>query len=223
MSNFTDDPYFELEKELREQTRQQKIIGHSALKKRSGRGTRKVMLPSDYLTAKEKKGLSGDVMTYNLSKPMRWAEFKFMPHDLQKQYLEKLRDEHCASQIGVTKMLGISEQSFINYCKPRGLSVFRGGTRKSAEAIAKWEAFLRGDEQTEPDPEVQHQAAPPGFPFERPKPLNTMKCTTDFTMRFSGEFDLWSFVEMVAKHISDGENVYINLHVTVNPKEEQGD
>lgn len=204
--------------------RDKKNISHSAAK-RVTRGGRTVHFPSDHLTAKQKKGMSGQVMTYNIGKPMKWVDFKYMPHDLQKKYLEKLRDEHCANQRGVAQMLGISGNAFSAYCRAHSLQVFPLGGRKGQLEKERWEAFLRGEADTDIEKTETKAAEPEEQPsrpaFSAPE-YPTMKCDTDFSMRFSGKFNLYTFMEAVSKHIENGEDVYIALRVTSNQTERQG-
>lgn len=51
----------------------------------------KCRLPSDYLTAAQKKEMNGAVKTYNIMRPMPLAEFKGMPDDLQREYLRNMQ------------------------------------------------------------------------------------------------------------------------------------
>lgn len=49
--------------------------------------------------------------TYNLSKPMTFAEFKTMPQDLQREYISKLRNTYHASAMQIGKMLGCADET----------------------------------------------------------------------------------------------------------------
>ena len=51
----------------------------------------KCRLPSDYLTAAQKKEMNGAVKTYNITRPMPLDEFKGMPDDLQREYLRNMQ------------------------------------------------------------------------------------------------------------------------------------
>ena len=67
--------------------REKKVTGYSARKQRSHCGKAGCKLPSDYLTKKEIKNMSGEVKSYRLNEPMTYAEFRLMPEDLQKTYI----------------------------------------------------------------------------------------------------------------------------------------
>lgn len=51
----------------------------------------KCRLPSDSLTAAQKREMNGAVKTYNITRPMPLDEFKGMPDDLQREYLRNSR------------------------------------------------------------------------------------------------------------------------------------
>ena len=51
----------------------------------------KCRLPSDYLTAAQKKEMNGAVKTYNITRPMPWYEFKAMPEDLKREFFRNMQ------------------------------------------------------------------------------------------------------------------------------------
>ena len=66
---------------------QKKRIARGASHMKCGSKSKKCTLPSDYLTAAQKRRLNGPVSTYKLDEPMNWESFKAMPEDLQKKYI----------------------------------------------------------------------------------------------------------------------------------------
>lgn len=232
----------ELEKELREEIRWKKNLGQQAKYKKNGVRSKKCSLPSDHLTKKQLKGLSGEVMTYNLRKPMKWSVFKRMPKDLQQQYLVKLRDEYDATAKAVAEMLGIQPNHFRKVLKDSNMgSIFqRNGGLRPGEA---WERFLNGEpepEQTQqeaPAPEQPEEvAAPPALetpdcrllqPEEAPKPVAKPEATkaagfqTTVSMQYDGPFDWYSFMQQVTKHIDDGQDVRITFIASINPERKE--
>lgn len=87
---------------------------------RSARSTRThcgkggaVKFPSDYLTKKELKAMSGEVIEYaSLKKPMSWEEFKALPEDLKKEYIISIREKFGAPDKYVAEMMGVSGKYF---------------------------------------------------------------------------------------------------------------
>ena len=76
----------EFDKDIREK----KQIGYSARRKVVG-GGRRVGLPSDSLTKKEREALNSEVRSWNTKRVMPWGTYKQMPGDLQKEYLTNMR------------------------------------------------------------------------------------------------------------------------------------
>jgi len=113
--------------------RQKKIIANSARHKIGP--TRKCTLPSDYLTKGEIEKMNGPVQTYNLSCQMTLAQYKAMPDDMQRAYMDKLA-AHGGNGVRVAGMFGISPQavrvslSAIGYKFPHAAGTKRGDTEK---------------------------------------------------------------------------------------------
>lgn len=55
-------------------------------RKRGGR-----TLPSDNLTAKQRREKNGEVKSYNITRPMPWPEFKTLPEYLKREYFRNMR------------------------------------------------------------------------------------------------------------------------------------
>lgn len=99
-----------------------------------GKGGR-VRFPSDYKTKKELKAMNGDVKTYNMNKPMSWAEFKALPEDLKITYIKKLRNEFKVPDKNVAEMMDVTRSTFCKAIKDLGLS---RGSAAAHESI-KWD------------------------------------------------------------------------------------
>jgi dUTP pyrophosphatase len=76
----------DIEDILKTDERQKKAAGRGVYHKAHGG---KVHFPSDNLTQAQIDKLSGEVKTYNLKKPLTWAEFEALPVDLKKEYIRK--------------------------------------------------------------------------------------------------------------------------------------
>lgn len=57
----------------------------------------KCRLPSDYLTAAQRKEMNGPVKTYNITRPMPLEEFKVVPDDLKREYLRNMQSYGAAA------------------------------------------------------------------------------------------------------------------------------
>lgn len=110
------------------------------------RSTRKCTLPSDYLTPTERKRRNGEMKTYNLSKPMTYAEFLAMPDDLQAQYLRSLRWRFGASDKRIAEMMGVSHPVIRKHRDRLGIRI-APGTRLPQTELNKeeWTAWVAGE------------------------------------------------------------------------------
>ena len=104
-------------------------------------------LPSDYLTAAQKRRLNGPVSTYKLDEPMNWESFKAMPEDLQKKYILNLQETYQANDKMIAKLFGKSDVTVGEHRKRLGLKP-TGKSRMTRDEVAvrdaKWEAFCNG-------------------------------------------------------------------------------
>ena len=126
---------------------QKKRIARGAAHMKRGSKSKKCTLPSDYLTAAQKRRLNGPVSTYKLDEPMNWESFKAMPEDLQKKYILNLQETYQANNDMLGKMFGVTG---VSVCKMRhALGIGAMGQSKMtrdevAVRNAKWDAFCNG-------------------------------------------------------------------------------
>ena len=124
---------------------QKKRIAHGAAHMKHNR--KGCSLPSDILTAAQKRRLNGPVNTYKLDEPMTWESFKAMPEDLQKQYILNLQNTYQANDKMIGKMFGKSDVTVGEYRKKLGINSI-GRTMiphdKKTVRDAKWAAFCNG-------------------------------------------------------------------------------
>lgn len=149
---------------------EKKRIAQGARARKCGSKSRKCTLPSDYLTAAQKKGLNGKVSTYNLSGPMTYSKFRVMPDDLQKEYLLKLRNEMGASLTAIGEMMQCSPETVRQTLIRHGLSTKL--SRMSFESKLRWDAWLKG-EQLNNDRAEAPAPAPSETPVSEDKPVPT--------------------------------------------------
>ena len=147
---------------------QKKRIARGASHMKRGSKSKKCTLPSDYLTAAQKRRLNGPVSTYKLDEPMSWESFKAMPEDLQKKYILNLQETYQANNDMLGKMFGVTG---VSVCKMRhALGIGAMGQSKMtrdevAVRDAKWNAFCNGvvggkpGDAKEPEPEIDTELA----------------------------------------------------------------
>jgi hypothetical protein len=84
---------------------ERKRNGWGAFNKKGGSRRKGCSLPSDNLTAKQRKELNGVVETLNTMKIYTWDEFKRLPNTLKEEYL-KILYEHGARALDIAEMWG---------------------------------------------------------------------------------------------------------------------
>ena len=128
-------------------TMQKKRIARGASHMKHGSKSKKCTLPSDYLTAAQKRRLNGPVSTYKLDEPMKWESFKAMPEDLQKKYILNLQETYQANDKMIAKLFGKSDVTVGEHRKRLGLNPI-GKSRMTRDEVAvrdaKWNAFCNG-------------------------------------------------------------------------------
>ena len=114
--------------------------------------------------------MSGEVHSYNLKNPMKYGEYKTMPDDLRKEYLNRLRDRYNATNLGISKMLGCSAATVGNECKRLGVK----SLGKGARATREWANFVaygtpeRKPVQLDPLEEVKEAVPPVAIEIDGP-------------------------------------------------------
>ena len=147
---------------------QKKRIARNAKYQKNGSKSKKCTLPSDYLTAKEKRALNGEVKTYCLSKPVSWNEFKEMPYNIQEEYVTKLHERFQVTMVDLGYLFGRSGKTICAYFHEHDIcnELFkRGGNRysqKRADQRNQFEKWCDGivedkcDREEMPKKEVQY-------------------------------------------------------------------
>ena len=126
---------------------QKKRIARGASRMKRGSKSKKCTLPSDYLTAAQKRRLNGPVSTYKLDEPMSWESFKAMPEDLQKQYILGLQENYGANDEMIGKMFKKSDTIALrlrNSLNIKPLGKCKLNRNEKAIRDAKWDTFCNG-------------------------------------------------------------------------------
>ena len=143
--------------EFYEEVKQKKSLVSSARHKVSGARSRKCTLPSDHLTAAQKRGLNGPVHTYAVNRPTTWAQFKEMPADLQQAHLDYVQGRFSVGLATVARLVwGVSDSCAYSYAAKRGLSYqsFRGSHNAEGFAgLKSWSGLYGEAEAPEEEPE----------------------------------------------------------------------
>lgn len=133
----------EYEKSFYEDIREKKKAASGAYH-RATRGKRAFTVhnQSDHLTKKELKKMSGEVVSF-MQKPIKWDDFRDMPLEAQRNYVQWLKDEYNATAAMISEMLEVHRSTFCVYNKEVLWLSF--STFKPTEAVKKrWQEFCNG-------------------------------------------------------------------------------
>lgn len=125
------------EKEFYRDIREKKIAATGAHHRASGnpKHGKKIMTPSDYLTAKQRKELSGPVTTVML-RPMNYTELKSYSDAEKKVYLKLLLDKFKVNRTMLANMLGVHISTVTRLLDNVGVSIPAcSGSSKSRDKI----------------------------------------------------------------------------------------
>lgn len=120
-------------------------------KKASVKGPRGCTLPSDYLTAAQKRKLNGPVESFRLDKPLSLEAFHQLPDDLKKEYLLGLQKKFLAHDMMIADLFGVTRGAVFLWRKQLGISALgRGnGAKPGGEHRAAWDKWLCGEVETD--------------------------------------------------------------------------
>ena len=92
--------------------RDRKRAAQGARAKKGGSRSKSCTLPSDALSASQKRKLNGSVESISLNSPMSWARLRELTPTLQFLYLDHLVNEHKARRVDLCAMLGVATCTF---------------------------------------------------------------------------------------------------------------
>ena len=133
-----------VERLFNQEIRDKKSIGRNAkYMNRTGKGG--VRMPSDYLSRKEKRNLNGPVTSYDMGKPMTYQNFKNMPEDLQRAYLQGIQERFHPTQRTIGELWGISHDSVGIWLRKLGVAPSGGRGKRADFDKDAWEAWIADD------------------------------------------------------------------------------
>ena len=139
----TDEEYL-----FRQTERDRKRVGRGALHKKGGSKSKKCSLPSDNLTAKELKKMSGPVVSYKMNAPVKWAEFKQWPDEIQRDYISLLVEKYSVGTPELAEMFGVKDDTVAILRRALGIGAKRGGKRPPVSR--EWRVFTGEAEEPVP-------------------------------------------------------------------------
>lgn len=149
----------DVERLFNEESRSKKRDGYGAMKRKATRGTsrKSIKFPSDYLSAKEKKKLNGEIMVSSIYKDInkipQWEEIKNMEEDKIYDLLKTVRSLHTGASL--QKYWGIRPATHyallekiglhIPKVKDKVVSKRKNAMYKNIEEVPSYDEFLDMD------------------------------------------------------------------------------
>lgn len=206
---------------------QKKNIAHSAMKRKCGSKSKKCKLPSDNISQKQWNERCGEVVSYQIGKPMTWREFGKLPKDLKEEYLNNLISEYSVNARNMADMFGVSVATIFRVVKNEELNVkFQKGRHPTGFEAEQFQKFLSGTldcaehnaPQKDEDVPVHDAEVPAVSTGDDTTPKEHGSTRLDsFTMNFSGEIN----VEMVANSLryilGSGRKARILISCEIDP------
>lgn len=119
-------------------------LARQARHKKNGSKSKKCPLSTDRMTIKQWKERNGPVISMNMNKPMIWKEFKALPSDLKKEYIENLINKYGATSGAIAEMFGVTPSFFSKYLSGGDFGItFNRYAKRSAEQKKLWAEFLK--------------------------------------------------------------------------------
>lgn len=200
---------------------QRKILARQAKHKKNGSKSRQCSLPSDRMTNKQWKERCGEVVTYDLGRPMGWIEFKSMPADMKKEYVERLIQKYSVTASDLARMFGCGATAVTKLCKSDDVGIeFHAGKRMNAEQRARFAEFLSVAEPCQPDEqrgEPKLEFADSNKQAEGGAGCDTGLMTmTNVTLRFDGPFDPSMIYNSLRQIIPADADACVDIAIKIN-------
>ena len=114
--------------------------------------------------------------------PMSWGEFKSLPKETQKEYIEFLQENYSVTAISLAEMFGVTALTVRRYLSAvHGIKFVKGRKMKPFEEQA-WDEFTDGNSAD---------------PIEQPMGLRS------FSFEFSGKLDINAICDSLRSALGD--------------------
>lgn len=221
--------------EFYQEVNEKKQAARSARYKKNGCRSKKCSLPSDHMTQKQWKERNGRVMTYQLNVPMRWSEFKKLPSNIQKMYIERLAMKYSIGTKELAEMFGVSTVTVHTLCKRPEIGISFSRKRKMTpeqrENFAEFMGIVRDKEedsecdQNATDPIAEERVDATGMTVIGldPVQIGEHECLErEMTMNsvrycFSGNIDYDSLITYLSVLVPEGSVVNLEVNCEIIP------
>ena len=125
-------------------------------------------MPSDYLTASQRKELNGVAVTYSMDKPHTYYELLAFPKDLRKEYIQGVISKYHPSINEMTKMLHCKRDTFLALLKQMEVDMPR--TYRNSMQKLEWRKFTGENIDVHGAVETKEVQTPAPIPYT-PAPI----------------------------------------------------
>jgi hypothetical protein len=91
---------------------------------------------------------------------MKWDTFKYMPHDLQREYIQKLKDKYNSNFVAFSAMFGITSDSIRKYLHFHGMGDLVDKHMMSKDEKERWNVFTNNMVSSMPTLPVEETKKP---------------------------------------------------------------
>ena len=139
----TDERYI-----FNETVNERSKMKRGAAHRKNGSKSKKCTMPSDHLTAKEKKKLNGECRMIKMNRPYKdWKQFKKLSESVKYSYISGLIDDYGARACDICEMFGISYQTL--YDEFKRWSIPMKPFKKKRNMDDRWLDFITKPEVVE--------------------------------------------------------------------------
>ena len=186
---------------------QRKRLARQAQYKKNGPKSRKCTLPHDHLTPAQLRKKNGEVICFNMNKPIRsWKEFRGLSRESAVEYIQKLGDQYRPSVGDLSRMFGCSYNAVKSYLTGIGAPLQSG--RMPVEFRAAWDEFLKDPEEVAPEEAEPEEAPVEAVTEEEPEEAKTTVSEPpmhmkEFSIEFSGNISYAGIVNSLRCILGD--------------------
>ncbi|MDB7829192.1 hypothetical protein [Intestinimonas butyriciproducens] len=206
-----------------------KRLANQAKYRKCGSKSKKCPMSTDHMTRRQWEKRCGEVMTYQLRKPMAWKDFKAQPIHIQKMYIEDLMGVYDVTATDLARMFDVTPATVLRHCGKDGLDVrFTKGKHMNAQQRDMFEKFLR-DELNDDGGDIENVHAEEDVVVEHEDvedetrqriDINAGKQSADmnmtaFDLSFSGKFNRDMLYNSLSSMLPAGTEVKIDIRCTI--------
>lgn len=188
---------------FRQDIKEKKSMLSGARSLKRGARSKKCSLPSDSLTASQKRAMNGDVQVYRMNAPMTWNEFKKMPQEHQESYIVILKQKYGVNLPQLGAMFGVTNTTLNQYMKKHNFTLvdIHPHTKKmTSEQKVAWEKFLNSStsetsEETTAENATSDVSAP-AIPVTTKQPMQVSEISVNFSGDINFE-DIVTYLQLV--------------------------